>query len=51
MLHEGLSAYAIGHAFEIYDGDHVSGVAARLEKVVLPFFARTLDVGSLQAKH
>jgi hypothetical protein len=42
LLDEELNAYAIPHAFEIYDGDHTSGAAARLEKVVLPFFGRTL---------
>ena len=51
ILHDELDAYAISHEFEIYDGDHTSGVAARLEKVVMPFFARRLDAGSQQAKH
>lgn len=41
-LHDELDMYAIAHDFELYDGDHTSGVAARLEKVVLPFFARRL---------
>jgi S-formylglutathione hydrolase FrmB len=50
-LDEELSAYAIAHAFEIYDGDHQSGVTLRLETVVLPFFGRTLDVESSPAKH
>lgn len=33
------------------DGDHTSGVAARLEKVVIPFFVGRLDGRSQQAKH
>ena len=46
MLHGELDAYAISHEFELYDGDHTNAVAARLEKVVLPFFAGHLDPGS-----
>lgn len=50
ILHDELDMYEISHAFEVYDGDHTSNVAARLEKMVLPFFARTLDVGTQSAK-
>ena len=51
ILHGELDAYEISHEFDLYDGDHTSGVAARLENVVMPFFARKLDAGSQQAKH
>lgn len=50
ILHDELDAYAISHEFELYDGDHTSGVPARLEKVVVPFFVRRLDARSQQAK-
>jgi S-formylglutathione hydrolase len=39
MLHERLTAYSIGHGFEIYEGGHVDRVAERLEKHVLPVVA------------
>lgn len=51
ILHDELNAYAISHEFELYDGDHTSGVAARLEKVVVPFLVRRLDARSQQAEH
>jgi S-formylglutathione hydrolase len=38
-----LSDYAISHIFEIYGGDHTSGVADRLEKKALPFFTNNLS--------
>lgn len=43
ILHDELERYAIKHQVEIYEGDHTSGVAQRLEKVVLPFFTKVLD--------
>jgi len=51
ILHDELDTYGISHAFELYEGDHTNKVAARLEKVVLPFFARTLDVGRTDPAH
>lgn len=51
MLHGELDAYAISHEFELYDGDHTNAVAARLEKVVLPFLAGQLNAGSQQEQH
>jgi len=33
-----LTGYGVAHVSEIYDGDHVSGVAKRLQEKVLPFF-------------
>lgn len=38
-----LNDYGIAHQYETYEGDHVSGVAERLEKKVLPFFAAHLQ--------
>ena len=38
-----LNDYAIGHAYETYDGNHINRVAERLERRVLPFFAANLD--------
>lgn len=41
-LSERLNTYAIKHEFEVYDGDHVSGVARQLETKVFPFFSNSL---------
>jgi hypothetical protein len=41
-LHEVLNRFAIPHEFEIYEGDHHSGVAGRFEQKVLPFFSKNL---------
>jgi enterochelin esterase-like enzyme len=38
-----LSAYGIEHSYETYEGDHTSGVAARFEGSVLPFFSQYLQ--------
>lgn len=37
-----LDAYEIDHAFEIYDGNHVNHIDARIEQRVLPFFTKNL---------
>ncbi len=37
-----LTAYAIPHTFETYEGDHVSGVEQRLETRVFAFFSQHL---------
>jgi hypothetical protein len=42
-LSELLTSYGIAHRFEIYPGTHVSGVAAQLRTVVLPFFWQHLE--------
>jgi S-formylglutathione hydrolase len=42
-LDRTLTAYEIPHTYETYDGDHVHGIAMRLETKVLPFFARNLS--------
>ncbi|MBL8551801.1 MAG: alpha/beta fold hydrolase [Hyphomonadaceae bacterium] len=44
-LHRILDAAHIANAFEIYDGDHVSGVADRFQNHVLPLLSRTLTFG------
>ena len=42
MLDKVLNAYAIGHVYEMYDGNHINRIAERLEKKVLPFFGDNL---------
>lgn len=42
-LHELLDRFGIAHRFEIYAGDHGSGVASRFEQNVLPHFSRNLQ--------
>ncbi len=42
VLHRTLEDYGIANTLEIYAGDHVSGVADRMQKHVLPFFSRNL---------
>ncbi len=41
-LHEGLGRYGIANQFAVYLGDHTSGVAGRVQDVMIPFFSRTL---------
>lgn len=41
-MHEALNRFAITHVFEVYGGDHGSGVASRFEQKVLPYFSRNL---------
>jgi S-formylglutathione hydrolase len=42
-LNRVLNGYGIPTAFEVYDGDHTNHIVDRMEKVVLPFFARNLQ--------
>ena len=42
-LSDTLTAYHVANTFELYDGDHVSGVADRFQNHVLPFFAKHLS--------
>jgi S-formylglutathione hydrolase len=44
-LDQILTSYDIPHAFEIYPGNHVSGVADRVETRALPFFSKNLSFG------
>ena len=41
-LNRVLNGYGIRTAFEVYDGDHTNHIVDRMEKVVLPFFAKNL---------
>ncbi|MET3663407.1 alpha/beta fold hydrolase [Caulobacter sp. 1776] len=41
-LHAALDRYGIRNSFEIYPGDHTSGVPFRLQDHVLPFFSQNL---------
>lgn len=41
-LHQRMQDSGVPNRFEIYPGDHASGVAMRFEHNVLPFFAQTL---------
>jgi enterochelin esterase-like enzyme len=44
-LHEGLNRYGIANSFEVYPGDHVSGVATRIQDKMMPFFSKNLSFG------
>jgi S-formylglutathione hydrolase len=41
-LNRVLNGYGIKTAFEVYDGDHTNHIVDRMERVVLPFFAKNL---------
>jgi S-formylglutathione hydrolase len=41
-----LTSYDVPHSFEVYPGNHVSGIPDRLEHDVLPFFAKKLAKAS-----
>jgi S-formylglutathione hydrolase len=42
-LDQILTSYDIPHSFEIYSGNHVSGIADRMETKTLPFFSKNLS--------
>ena len=42
-LNRVLNGYGIQTTFAVYDGDHTNHIVDRMEKVVLPFFAKNLD--------
>jgi hypothetical protein len=42
-LDQILTSYDIPHSFEIYPGNHVSGIADRMETKTLPFFSKNLS--------
>jgi enterochelin esterase-like enzyme len=44
-MHEALRAQGIPSSFEIYQGDHTSHVAFRIQDHVLPFFGKNLSSG------
>jgi enterochelin esterase-like enzyme len=41
-LHEALDRYGIVNSFEVYPGDHTSGVAGRFQDHVIPVFSKNL---------
>ncbi|MEM9966281.1 MAG: esterase, partial [Asticcacaulis sp.] len=41
-LHDAFERFGIRHVFEVYDGDHGSGVSSRFEEKVMPFFSEHL---------
>jgi S-formylglutathione hydrolase len=41
-LNRVLNSYGIPTVFEVYDGDHTNHIVDRMEKAVLPFFAKNL---------
>lgn len=41
-LHAAFDRYGLTNSFEVYPGDHTSGVPVRLQDHVLPFFSRNL---------
>jgi enterochelin esterase-like enzyme len=42
QLHEAMTRLRIPHGYEEYDGDHTNRVRERVERNVLPFFAKNL---------
>lgn len=42
VLDAALARYGIAHFSEIYEGNHVNGVAGRIEKHLMPFFSKNL---------
>jgi S-formylglutathione hydrolase FrmB len=50
LIHEELDRFGIANQWATYDGTHVDKIAQRFDEVVLPFFARHLDMGSKQPR-
>lgn len=46
QLHEILDNYGIANTYEVYPGNHTSGVAVRFQNHVLPFFGKNLCAGN-----
>ena len=44
LIHQELEKFGIAHEWAIYEGDHVSKIGERFAGVVLPFFAKHLDM-------
>jgi len=42
-LHELLDNYSIAHDYEVYEGDHVNRIHARLTAKMMPFFDKHLN--------
>jgi len=43
-IHEALTRFSVKHDWQVYPGNHVSGIAQRFDTVVLPFFASHLTM-------
>ncbi|MEN8204057.1 MAG: alpha/beta hydrolase-fold protein [Bacteroidota bacterium] len=43
LFSEALSEYGISHTFELYEGDHLNRISARMSSVAFPFFSQHLD--------
>jgi enterochelin esterase-like enzyme len=44
-IHQELEGLGVAHEWAVYDGDHVNKIAQRFDEVVLPFFAKHLEMG------
>lgn len=42
QLHAAMDRYGIRHRYQVYSGDHTSGVATQMQTVVIPFFSDAL---------
>jgi enterochelin esterase-like enzyme len=45
LIHEELAKFGIAHEWAIYEGTHTDKIGQRFADVVLPFFAKHLDMG------
>lgn len=45
LIHEELEKFGIAHEWAIYEGTHTDKIGQRFSEVVLPFFARHLEMG------
>jgi enterochelin esterase-like enzyme len=43
-IHDELELFGVSHRWEVYPGNHVSGITARFPTVILPFFAQHLQM-------
>lgn len=43
-LHDRLEEYSVPHSYAVYEGNHINGIAARIETAVMPFFAKHLQM-------
>ena len=44
-FHAALDRYGIANSYDVYPGDHVSGVAGRVQDRMMPFFSKALVFG------
>jgi S-formylglutathione hydrolase FrmB len=50
QMDESLTRLGVTHTFQTYEGDHMSGVKARFEANVLPFFSQNLSTTAPRGK-